>query len=728
MENAKFLPSPLGDQIRALDGLLGSLRYGALLVDEQGRLRWANEHLRTMGLCQQALEGLASSDGVAIEGQACLRCALGGLCLKGRHEEMLVADEHESASMPVVYSVLAYPLYDEAGGCYMLHVLRDMSQPENVKKERHELFLMLSNVLDNTVDAVLTLDADSRIHSWNYGAWQLFGYSKDEVRGQPLSFLIPQDAASLKAYDSLTLTLTEQGFVRNHHARMRAKDRRYLDVALTQTTMRNPQGEPLGHSLIIRDVSKVVTLERKLSLKVGQLQRLLDISTHLRSLNNIEHIYRDVLIAMTVGDSRLTRAFLLMVNPDMAKLRGVRVIGPWEQPQSVEEPDSPFSLGVLLRAWQAADHTLDEQATEAFKRVIISLGDRTHPLVRSLNENRPYIHVAGSPFDEKLADLCAEIHSENFVAVPLVWQNRQLGLILADNADGGQYVTSEDMQVLVTFANQAASAIANIQLQNDLSTKVAELQKTYQSATEMQREFARKERLAALGAIAAKVAHEMRNPLASMGGFARLLEKHVTSESGRKHLAIIISEILRLERILNQVLDSGRPVQATLQPASVNDIISEIIFMTDKSREDSGIKLHPRLDPSLPTVIASPDMLRQAFLNIIRNAMEAMGRDGVLSIETYEETPEWVIIRISDTGIGIPADQMAKLFSPFFTTKARGVGLGLSITRQMIEQLNGTINVTSRLGEGTSFEIKLPQREKEVDHDVLVQKETADRG
>ena len=150
--------------------------------------------------------------------------------------------------------------------------------------------------------------------------------------------------------------------------------------------------------------------------------------------------------------------------------------------------------------------------------------------------------------------------------------------------------------------------------------------------------------------------------------------------------------------------------------------------MTDKSREDSGIKLHPRLDPSLPTVIASPDMLRQAFLNIIRNAMEAMGRDGVLSIETYEETPEWVIIRISDTGIGIPADQMAKLFSPFFTTKARGVGLGLSITRQMIEQLNGTINVTSRLGEGTSFEIKLPQREKEVDHDVLVQKETADRG
>lgn len=727
MENLSPLPQSLGEQLKALDGLLGRLRYGALLVDENGVLRWANDNIRKMNLCRQALDTLDRQGGVPIEQHACLRCALGGLCFKGQHEEMLVADEHESASMPVVYSVLAYPLYDDEGHSLLLHVLRDMSQPESVKKERHELFLMLSNVLDNTVDAVLTLDAQNQIHSWNYGAWQLFGYSKDEVRGLPLSFLIPQDPASQKAYDSLTLALNEQGFVRNHHARMRTKDRRYLDVALTQTTMRNPQGEPLGHSLIIRDVSKVVTLERKLSLKVGQLQGLLDISTHLRSLSDIDHIYRDVLIAMTVGDSRFSRAFLLMVNPDTAKLRGVRVVGPWEKPEAVGEPDSPPPLSSILRAWQAADHTLDEQATDAFKRVVISLGDRTHPLVRSLNENRPYIYVAGGPDDEKLSDLCQELHSENFVAVPLVWQSRQLGIILADNTEGGQYVTNDDMQVLVTFANQAASAIANIQLQNDLSTKVAELQKTYQSATEMQREFARKERLAALGAIAAKVAHEMRNPLAIMGGFARLLEKHVTNDSGRKHLSIIISEIMRLERILNQVLDSGRPIQADFVPASVNEIISEIVFMTDKSREEAGIKLKLRLDPGLPTVIASPDMLRQAFLNIIRNAMEAMGREGVLSIETCEEGANWVIIRISDTGIGIPADQMAKLFSPFFTTKARGVGLGLSITHQMIEQLNGTIAVTSHPGEGTRFEIRLPQREKEVAHDILGQKETADR-
>jgi two-component system sensor histidine kinase AtoS len=234
----------------------------------------------------------------------------------------------------------------------------------------------------------------------------------------------------------------------------------------------------------------------------------------------------------------------------------------------------------------------------------------------------------------------------------------------------------------------------------------------------MQEEILRMDRLVSLGKLSSDIAHELRNPLAGIKTTAQALsEEMAKDDSRREYLNRITKEIDRLNELLKMFFSFAKPQKLNLLYCHVKDIINEIIPFLIKEIADKGISFKENYHPQLPKLKVDKTQMHQAFLNLFLNAIQAMPNGGELKIDvvpirTYSldgSKQNFVKINISDTGKGIPPHIVNKIFDPFFTTKPRGIGLGLSITYQIVKKHGGTIKVESELEKGTSFVINLPE-------------------
>ncbi len=213
------------------------------------------------------------------------------------------------------------------------------------------------------------------------------------------------------------------------------------------------------------------------------------------------------------------------------------------------------------------------------------------------------------------------------------------------------------------------------------------------------------ERMAALGELAARVAHEIRNPLISIGGFARRLEKKLGDDT-REYASIIVNEVTRLETILKEILGFVRSSRVNKSSVDMNELINEIIdFVRPEVDAAHNTVIRELYDGDVLTFI-DPDRIREAILNIISNAAQAT-EHGTITVRTGLEGNE-AVLELSDTGCGINDEDLKSIFNPFFTTKAEGTGLGLAVTHKIIQEHNGKIRVRSVPGGGTVFKIFLP--------------------
>lgn len=218
----------------------------------------------------------------------------------------------------------------------------------------------------------------------------------------------------------------------------------------------------------------------------------------------------------------------------------------------------------------------------------------------------------------------------------------------------------------------------------------------------------RLDRLAALGEMSAVVAHEIRNPVAGIAAGVEYLSRGIPDGSARKEdVAMILGEIDRINRILEDILSVARPFQLKLSTEAVPDIMEHVLHRHQRSLENKAIRVIRRYAPTLPLARADRERMEQALTNLVLNAVEAMSTGGILSIGLGTRQ-RWLTITISDTGPGIPPDVQRRIFEPFFTTKARGTGLGLAVARRVIEEHGGSIEIASELGKGTTFTIQLP--------------------
>jgi PAS domain S-box-containing protein len=234
----------------------------------------------------------------------------------------------------------------------------------------------------------------------------------------------------------------------------------------------------------------------------------------------------------------------------------------------------------------------------------------------------------------------------------------------------------------------------------------------------IQEEILRMDRLVSLGKLASGIAHELRNPLAGIKTTAQALGEEMTGDdSRREYLHRITKEIDRLNDLLKTFFSFAKPQNLNLVHCHIKDIINEIIPFLIKEIADKGIRFSEAYHPQLPKVEVDKTQMHQVFLNLFLNAIQAMPNGGELRIEANPVIPRpsagskqnSIKVVISDSGRGIPPHIVQKIFDPFFTTKSKGIGLGLSITYQIIKKHGGTIKVDSQWEKGTSFVINLPE-------------------
>jgi len=219
-------------------------------------------------------------------------------------------------------------------------------------------------------------------------------------------------------------------------------------------------------------------------------------------------------------------------------------------------------------------------------------------------------------------------------------------------------------------------------------------------------EMANRERLAQLGTMGAILAHEVRNPLSGIKGYAQLLGEQLENEEEKTCTNLIVTEAQRLEGLVNDLLAYARQEPLVLAPVALSELLGHCVGLLERTAAIQGVTIEYGNSSDL-TVNGDSDRLEQIFLNLLQNALQAMPEGGRLTVRA-RRCGRKVEIVVSDTGHGISPEERERIFEPFFTTRARGSGLGLAICRKFAEEMGGTIYVESTLGEGSTFRVVLP--------------------
>jgi len=308
----------------------------------------------------------------------------------------------------------------------------------------------------------------------------------------------------------------------------------------------------------------------------------------------------------------------------------------------------------------------------------------------------------------------------DLLCAPVAPRGKTLGALIVYSRRGqaGDRFGRADLELLQAFANAAAVAVENARLHAELKGSAAELEHKVEERTwELEEAHARlvhSERFAAIGQLASVVSHELRNPLAAMNNSVYYLKMKLDdvlrapkgdgAAKVKRHLDILEREITTSDGIISEILDYTRPKPPALKECDLNSMVEEAL---ERATGLDKLEVVRELAPGLPPVKADPDRMQQVFLNIVKNAAEAMPQGGRLTITTARRD-SYLEVSFQDNGPGIPPENLQLIFGPLFTTKARGTGLGLSISKAIVEAHHGSIEVMSQPGKGATFAIRLP--------------------
>jgi signal transduction histidine kinase len=299
-----------------------------------------------------------------------------------------------------------------------------------------------------------------------------------------------------------------------------------------------------------------------------------------------------------------------------------------------------------------------------------------------------------------LEHMLSKSSARNFVIVPLILRSQGIGVFVIHTEKAQQEFSNQDIQLLSVLANQAAVGVENWRTYQQLLKANEELKAS-------QAQMVQAAKLAAIGELAAGIAHEIKNPL-------QVLMLHLELvQAGRplpNWIDMFSKQLKRLSDITLRLMNFSRNVseEVATEPINVNKALEDIVMMVQHEFEGNGITMDLRLDKELPAVGGNANYLQQVFLNLLINARDAMPKGGTISIAT-SLAGFHVSIRIGDTGCGIPKELQEKIFKPFFSTKGeKGTGLGLAICSKIIAQHKGELRVESEIDKGTAFTIFLP--------------------
>ena len=282
---------------------------------------------------------------------------------------------------------------------------------------------------------------------------------------------------------------------------------------------------------------------------------------------------------------------------------------------------------------------------------------------------------------------------------------------LKERLDKGQTILEEEMECAFgedkpvplsvsasKIVNEEGDFVGNIVILRDLG-----------EVRSLQNEVRRKEKFAAVGSLAAGIAHEIRNPLSSIKGLATYFgNKFAETDEDKESAGVMVREVDRLNRVISELLEFARPSEPKLKQTNINELLEHSIRLVQQDAKTNNIEIDLAVSDGLPSALLDPDRFSQALLNLYLNAIQAMDEGGVLSVKSTLGEEGEIKIEIADTGRGIHPEDLNKIFDPYFTTKTKGTGLGLAIVHKIVETHGGDIKIRSIPEKGTVFTISLP--------------------
>ena len=482
--------------------------------------------------------------------------------------------------------------------------------------------------------------------------------------------------------------------------------------ALVEGMLRTPYGT-LFHEL--------TTLNRELD---AELRRRQASETQLRAANQeLSALYRSAqALHSTLRLDALThlilsmaaapqgggfgRAMLFTVNQRTGVLQGMLGVDR-ESAGLVLPPDAaagPWGEPRLADAIRAAQRRSD--FNQAVVRLRLPLAREDNALARACLERRLAVVADAAAEPAGGGRLAAALAFDSYACAPLQGGKEPFGVLVVDLGATGEESMADRLRFLELFARQATAALENARL-------LSRLEETHRELGMVHEQLMQGEKLVVLGEMSAQLAHELRNPLVAVGGFAqRLVKLELENDRAAEYAAIIAREVRRLEEMLGNILAFSRQQPVCWEECDLNALLAETLELDAAVRQEAGIDLVLEVVAPLPALCGDPRQLRQVLQNLLANARQAMPRGGVITVRAGTCTlrgEAGVAIEVEDVGGGIPDEIMRNIFNPFFSTRPKGTGIGLSLSHRIVTQHHGEIEVVNGAA-GARFIVRLPLR------------------
>jgi two-component system NtrC family sensor kinase len=572
--------------------------------------------------------------------------------------------------------------------------------PEQLIAQSESAESFFQSLLDAAPDAIVIVNEHGRIVIVNRQTEKLFGYQRDELLNQEVEILLPTGLHRLHSKH-------RSEYVADPHTRpmglglnlsARRKDGGIFPVEISLSPLRTEQG--LLVTSVIRDITErrqaAELLEQQVQKRTAHLNTLLQFSRELFSADNLNDVLQRALNHTMALVPQADRAAIYLYNAQEDRLALRASVGFNQLP----DLGSPSQYRLIKLAFE--------------QQKIFALNHRNEWQTKTGNPSY------NTPLQKTLQ---LEQSPSGFVVIPLTAHEQVIGVILLLREDGDGPFATEAKPTLQGIATLTATALLEDERNREaasLNAKLARLEDQQQTLearlTSAEAAMLQAARLAAVGELAASIAHEINNPLYAARNSLYLHADDLPEEyRDSPYLQIAREQMARIAGIIERMRSFYRPDRGELAPADLNQIIEGTLALVDMHVRHKPISLIFTPAPDLPQVVCNADQLRQVFLNIMLNGIDAMSEGGSLIVRTIAGA-SFAVAEISDTGVGIPADVQARLFDPFFTTKSNGTGLGLSISAHIVTQHGGQIEVESQEGQGTTIRVVLPYQPRDENH------------